>query len=458
MRFLVSKRVLQRLAASIIGLAVIAAVAAPATSPARGDGTTAIAVESFTNEAGATGTVASDLSAAAYRAISSTSGYSARGGGPLGYPNTLTDDPFMGALSDAAKVGADELLLGSVVQSSGGQVYYRLSLYRVAPMSFISSQVFSQPYPGGAGSLAAGISGNLAALTAGHRGIGTIYSTTDGVMADLGTEEGYSIGDTFTVTRNGQRMADATISSITDDEARVTLSNAASGYQPAVGDTLTSSRTLPPLPPAPPSHSTFNILAIIAAAGGALLAIGHHGQPGNFCASCVAPSPSATTFSITGFTPNGQPPTGNITFDFSQAVSSSSQTSIAGDSNFAFFVLQRGGAGPTTPPAPLSQLGSVTFDQTGTVMTLGEGGPVGFGPSDKAQITFTNFITSATGATLIPSQTPLQAFSIFHRAGSVNHPKSHPVAPPPGIPGKPGSGGPKPPAPKPPPANPPIPH
>lgn len=453
-----SKRVLQRLAASIIGLAIVAAVAAPASSPARGDGTTAIAVETFSNEAGASGTVAADLSAAAYRAISSTSGFSARGGGPLGYPKTLTDDPFMGALSDAAKAGADELLLGSVIQSSSGQVYYRLSLYRVAPMAFISSQVFSQPYPGNAGSLASGISGNLSALAAGHRGTGTIYSTTDGAMADLGTEEGYSVGDTFTVARNGQRMADASITSITDDEARLSFSNAAPGYQPAVGDILTSTRMLPPLPPQPPTRSTFNIFAIVAAAGGALLAIGHHGQPGAFCASCVAPSPSATTFAITGFTPNGQPPTGSITFDFSAAVSSSSQTSIGGDPNFAFFVLQRGGVGPTTPPAPLSQLGSVTFDPTGTIMTLGEGGPVGFGPSDKAQITFTNFITSATGATLIPSQTPLQAFGIFHRAGTVHRPKSGPVAPPPGIPGKPGSGGPKPPAPKPPPANPPLPH
>ena len=455
MRLLVSKRVLQRLAASIIGLAIIAAVAAPASSPARGDGTTAIAVESFTNEAGASGTVASDLSAAAYRAISTTSGFSARGGGPLGYPNTLTDDPFMGALSDAAKVGADELLLGSVVQSSGGQVYYRLSLYRVAPMAFVSSEVFSQPYPGGAGSLAAGISGNLAALAAGHRGTGTIYSTTDGVMADLGTEEGYSIGDTFVVTRNGQRMADATISNITDDEARMTVSNAVSGYQPAVGDALTSSRTLPPLPPAPPTHSTFNILAIVAAAGGALLAIGHHGQPGAFCASCVAPSPTAGAFSITGFAPSGEPPTGSLTFTFSQPVNSTSQTGIAGNSTYASFTLQPIGGTATTPPAPLSSFGQVSFDPTGTVMTLGEQGS-GLVQGEGYQIVFTTLVTSTFGQAL-PSEftTGLRTFSIFHRAGSVNRPKSHPVAPPPGIPGKPGPG-PKPPGP--PPANPPRPR
>ena len=450
-------RALQRLAACIIGLAIVGAVAAPATSPARGDGTTAIAVESFSNEAGAGGTVAVDLSNAAYRALSSTSGYSARGGGPLGYPKTLTDDPFMGALSEAAKTGADELLLGSVIHASAGQVYYRLSLYRVAPMAFISSQVFSQPYPGNAGSLAAGFSSNLNTLAAGHRATGTIYSTTVGAMADTGTEDGFSIGDTFTVTRNGQRMADATITSIRDDDAVLTFSNAVPGYQPAVGDSLRSTKSMPPLPPAPGTHSTFNVLAILAAAGGALLAIGHHGQPGAFCANCVQPSPSAATFFITGFTPSGEPPTGTITFTFSQAVAANSQVAIQGQITYAFFVLQPIGSNATTPPAPLSNFGQVSFDQSGTVMTLGEQGS-GLVQGEKYQITFTNLITSITGASLIESQTPLQAFGIFHHAVKLARPKAGPVAPGPVTPGKPGNPKTPPPGPKPPPANPPIPH
>ena len=452
-----SKRALQRLAASILGLAIIAAVAAPGSSPARGDGTTAIAVQAFSNEAGAAGSVAADLSAAAYRAISSTSGFSPRGGGPLGAENTLIGDPFVGGLSDAAKVGADEVLLGSIVQSTGGQVYYRLTLYRVAPMAFVNSQVFSQPYPGSPSALAAGLSSNLSALSAGHRGSGTIYSVTDGAMADVGSEEGFNIGDTFSVTRNGQRMADATISNITDDEARLSFSNAVPGYQPAVGDYLTSTRSLPPIPPAPPAHSTFNIFALVAAAGGALLAIGHHGQPGAFCATCVAPSPSAPAFIITGFTPSGQPPTGTITFTFSQPVNSTSQIGIAGDTTYASFSLQPGNVGPTTPPAPLSQFGQVTFDPTGTIMTLGEQGSVLI-QNEGYEIVFTTLVTSTLGQPL-PAEftTGLHAFSIFRRAGSVNRPKSRPV-PPPGIPGKPGPGGGKPPAPKPPPAGPPIPH
>ncbi|MFI5388139.1 MAG: hypothetical protein ACHQY2_00355 [Candidatus Eremiobacterales bacterium] len=456
MRLISSVRALQRLAACIIGLAIIGAVAAPASSPARGDGTTAIAVQSFSNEAGANGTIAVDLSNAAYRAVSSTSGFSARGGGPLSFPKTLTDDPFMSALSSAAKVGADEVLLGSVVQTSGGQVYYRLSLYRVAPMSFISSQVFSQPYPGNGGSLTSGISSNLNALAAGHRGIGTIYSTTNGARADLGTEDGFSLGDTFTVTRNGQQMAGATITSITDDQALVSLSNAVPGYQPQVGDALTSTKSMPPLP-AQHGHGGFNVLALLAAAGGALLAIGHHGQPAAFCSSCVVPSPSAGTFFITGFTPNGQPPTGTITFTFSQGVASVSQTAIGAQLSYAFFVLQPIGGTATTPPAPLSSFGQVTFDPTGTVLTLGEQGS-GLVSGEKYQITFTSLILSITGASLIASQTPLQAFSIFHRAVKLAQPKGGPVAPGPVTPGKPGNPKNPPPAPKPVPANPPIPH
>jgi len=453
----VSGRALQRLAACIIGLAIIGAVAAPATSPARGDGTTAIAVETFSNEAGASGSVAVDLSDAAYRAISSTSGFSARGGGPLGYPKTLIDDPFMGALSDAAKAGADELLLGSVIQSSGGQVYYRLTLYRVAPMAFIGSQVFSQAYSGNSGSLVSGISSNLEALAAGHRGNGTIYSTTAGAMADLGTEEGFSVGDTFTVTRNGQRMADATITSIRDDDGMLSISNAAPGYQPAVGDNLTSSKSMAPLPAPPATHSGFNVFALLAAAGAAVAALGHHGQPAVPCLSCFTSPPSTPPFMILNFLPSGKPPSGTITFTFSQPVNSTSQLGIAGSTTYAEFVLQPIGGTATTPPAPLSSFGSVAFDTTGTVMTLGEQGS-GLVTGEGYQITFTTLVTSTTGQPLGPPfTTGMNTFSIFRPGMKVFHPKVGPVAPGP-VPGKPGNPKNPPPAPKPPPANPPLPH
>ncbi|HYK54062.1 MAG TPA: hypothetical protein VEV38_11080, partial [Candidatus Eremiobacteraceae bacterium] len=387
----------------------------------------------------------------------STSGFSARGGGPLGYPKTLIDDPFMGALSDAAKAGADELLLGSVIQSSGGQVYYRLTLYRVAPMAFIGSQVFSQAYSGNSGSLVSGISSNLEALAAGHRGTGTIYSTTAGAMADVGTEEGFSVGDTFAVTRNGQQMADATITSIRDDDGMLSISNAVPGYQPAVGDNLTSTKSMPPLP-APPPHSGFNVFALLAAAGGALLAIGHHGQPAVPCTSCATALPSMLPFVILNFGVSGQPPTGTITFTFSQPVNATSQTGISGSQNYASFTLTPGGGTATTPPAPLSAFGSVAFDTTGTIMTLGEQGS-GLVTGEGYQITFTTLVTSSLGQPLGPPfTTGPQTFSIFRHGIKIVHPKVGPVAPGPVTPGKPGNPKNPPPGPKPPPANPPLPH
>jgi len=90
-------------------------------------------------------------------------------------------------------------------------------------------------------------------------------------------------------------------------------------------------------------------------------------------------------------------------------------------------------------------------------MTLGEQGS-GLVQGEKYQITFTNLITSITGASLIESQTPLQAFGIFHHAVKLARPKAGPVAPGPVTPGKPGNPKTPPPGPKPPPANPPIPH
>ena len=459
MRFVVSGRSLQRLAACIIGLSIIGAVAAPATSPARGDGTTSVAVVTFQNEAGTGGNVAEDLSNAAYRGVSATSGFVTRGGGPLAYPKSLTDDPMIDALAEAAKAGADDMLIGSVIQTGGGQAYYRLTLYRVAPMAFISSQVFSQPYPSGnSAALAAGFASNLAALTATRTATGTIYSTTDGPVADVGSEAGFQMGDKFAVTRNGQRMADATITSIREDDATLTISNAVPGYQPQVGDSLVGSRAMGAVPPAPAQKSGFNPLALLAVAGAALLAIGHHGQPGAFCSSCVAPSPSATSFVISSFAKNGEPPSGTFTFTFSQPVNSTSQTGIAGSQTYAYFVLQPIGSNATTPPAPLSQFGNTSFDPTGTIMTLGMQGS-GLVQGEMYEISFTSSVTSTAGASLIAETTGLQTLDrIFHKSLTVK-PKVGPVAPGPAAPGgKPGVPKVPPGGPKPPPNKPPIPH
>jgi len=274
---LLSGKMLRRFAAAAIGLFVIGAVAAPETSPARGDGTTNIAVATFENEAGAPPNVVSDLSNAAYKAIASSGKFVAKGGGPLPTGKNVMNDPFVDAMDAAAKVGADQVLLGDVIQMTGGQAYYRLSLYRVAPLTYIGSQIFSQPYPqADARAMSAAFASNVATLSAPRQALGTIYSTTNGVVADTGTESGFSLGDRFNVMRNGRKVAEATITSIRASEASLAISNSAPGYTPALGDELVGLRALPPAIPVPPGRSTFNAFAFLAAVGGAL------GRPHDF--------------------------------------------------------------------------------------------------------------------------------------------------------------------------------
>jgi hypothetical protein len=458
--------VLQRFAAAIIGVFVIGAVAAPSATPARGDGPVTIAVNTFQNDAGAPPNVVSALSDAAYRAIATSGKFTAKGGGPLPARQTLTQDQFIDALAAAAKAGADEVVLGDVVQSTGGQVYYRLSLYRVAPVTFIGSQIFSQSYPpADAQSIAAALASNLATLGAPRQGTGTIYSTTQGPVADVGSQDGFVLGDRFNVMRNGQKVAEATISSIRDDEAGLTIANASPGYSPAIGDELIGLRALPPLPPAPAQRSTFSVFSLIAAVGGALLAIGHHGQPGNFCASCATPTPGSSPFDILFFTINGHPPSGFVEFTFSQVINSASQTAIQAQTTYASFTLQPPGSQATTQPAPLSQLGAVTFttDPTGTqsILDVGESMP-GLVTGEIFQISFTNLVTAVSGAALVPESTGNQTLSIARRVVGPAKPSVGPVAPGPGKPGGPkpvpNPKGPPPGVPKPIPPDPHVPH
>lgn len=420
---LVSTKMLRRYVAAAIGIFIIGLAASPGTAPARGDGTTSIAVNTFENEAGAPAKVVSDLTNAAYRGVSASGRFTAKGSGPLPYHAGLTSDPFIEALHSAAATGADDVLLGSIIQVGGGQVVYRLSLYRIAPTTFVGSQVFAQPYPASdANALSAGLANNVATLDAPRQALGTIFSTTNGAVGDVGSMEGFKLGDRFNVMRNGQKMAEATISSIQDDQATLTISNAAPGYSPMVGDALVGLRPLAPVPAAPGEHTSFNPLGFIAAVGGVLLAIGHHGQPGTFSGFGGTPAPSASPFIITGFATNGHPPTGTIEFDFNALVSSSSQTGIQGDTTFASFVMQPPNSNATTAPAPLSQLGTVTFttDPTGTmsILTVGEqNGLVG----GKFQISFTSAVTSTTGAALLASQTLLTPFALINHSSTVMH-------------------------------------
>jgi len=350
-RRLLSGKALRRFVAAAIGLLVIGAVAAPGVGPARGDGMTSVAVNTFENEAGAPAKVVSDLSNAAYRAVAASGKFVAKGGAPIPMEPTLTDDPFMDAMRAAAKIGADDALLGSVVQIGGGQVYYRLSLYRVAPMAFIGSQIFSAPYPpGDAQALSASLSGNLATLSAPRQALGTIYSVTKGAVADVGTEDGFSLGDRFNVMRNGQKAAEATISSIRDDEASLTISNPAPGYTPAIGDRLVGLRALPPVNPAPPNKSSFTALGFLAAVGGALLAIGHHGQPGVPGGGTGTPLPTGSPFSVVPQAAQVNLPSVTFPFIFTNPLSVTAQNNIPAFVSYVQVNTQLPAQQATSPP------------------------------------------------------------------------------------------------------------
>jgi hypothetical protein len=437
-RRLLSGNSMQRFLATVIGLIVIGAVAAPPAMQARGDGATSIAVNAFQNEAGAPKNVVSDLSNALYRAVATSGKYSAKGGGPMAYKVNLVDDPFMDALRGAAIAGADELLVGSVVQTSGGQVFYRLALYRVAPVTFIASQVFSQSYPpADAQALVAGFGNNVATLSAPRQAVGTIYSLVDGVRADLGSSEGFSLGERFNVMRGGQKVAEATISAIRENDASLTISNASGSYQPKVGDKLVGLTPLPPALPAPPTRSTFDPLGFMVAVGGVLLAIGHHGQPGTPGGGVAGPSPSPSSvlFTVTspGFTETL--PTATFTFLFSQLVDNVSQVGIVGNQQYAFITTQPPGSQATTPPEAFSAQGP---PPTFTTIT-GPSGP-------ETQMTFTaqnlvagevlNFfftttITSTTGQPLAPNQSfTAKMTSTLHRPPNFVPARPGPIAAP----------------------------
>jgi hypothetical protein len=458
---------LRRFVAAAIGLVVIGVVAAPGAGPARGDGMTSVAVNTFQNEAGVPPKVISDLSNAAYRAVSSSGKFVPRGGAPLGYETTLTSDPFMEALQAAAKTGADDLLLGSVVQIGGGQVYYRLSLYRVAPVTYIGSQIFSQTYPAAdANALAASLSNNLATLAAPRQALGTIYSVTAGPVADVGTEDGFSLGDRFNVMRNGQKVAEAAITSIRDDEASLTISNPSAGYKPMMGDRLVGLRALPPVLPAPPNKSSFTAIGFLAAVGGALLAIGHHGQPSAPGGGSGTPPPSTSPFSVQPQPVQVALPQATFPFVFTNTLSSTSITNIPAFITYVQVNTQLPSQQATSPPQTLAAFCNCTPQFTAIVGATGN-------PETLMSVTATNLvsqeiiffnffptITDITGNTLTQPA--------FFQAGPLSiarhpfpmRPKGGPVAPGPGVPvsGKPVVAPKGPGVPKPGPGDPHIPH
>lgn len=345
---------------------IFALAGVAATGPARSSGT-AVAVTTFENHAGSSISQRDldQLGTSLYQAVRASNRFTAVGGGPLNVKTQYGADRLQGAVDAASRASAEEVVIGDVLSASGGNVVYRLSAYRVAPLGFIRSQVFSQSSLSSQ-ALVSGFGTNLATLNAPRTAVGTIYSLVNGVHADLGEAAGFKLGQLFNVMRYGQKMADARIEQITSNDATLAITNPVRGYTPVVGDRVVATEPQPALGPAMRTSNSFNPIAFLVLAGGVLLAIGHHGQESGFNAR-PTPTPSgAGAFSIIGFNQTGVAPNETFTFNFSQAVNTAQINFSTTDS------VSYSSTNPTVPRSPVTNLGGPvpTWDATNKVLTI----------------------------------------------------------------------------------------
>jgi len=395
------------------------AAAGIAAGPVRADATS-VAVVTFQNDANAPASVVDALSNALYRAAASSPNFATKGGGPITVPKNQLGDQLADALHAAAAAGADHVLIGDVVAYGAGSVTFRVASYRIDPLNIVRAQVFTQAYPpADSQALVAALANDLSALEAPRAGTGTIYSVDNGkIDADLGSSEGFQMGERFNVLRNGQKLAEATIATQHDAYAEIQIENPAAGYRPAVGDRLVSQQSHPAAAPPPPQMSAgaWNPIGWILGAAAVLIAIGQKGAVASF------PSPSPTSssssgFSVTGAQTGGPNTNPTFTFLFSQAVSSTDCLSVPNDSTRATATATIGGV--TRPPTALFNLGVASFDpscKTLTVMdtsatyTLANVG-------DQIVFQFTGVIKDTIGDSLTPNPTTIT----FVRSASAAH-------------------------------------
>lgn len=402
-----------RLTAVAVVLTVLSAASAP--WPALGGASRpTIAVVQFENDAAAPQSTVDAMSQALYQAVASSSDFSAAGGGPLKVTPAVNGDPWTAALNAGAKARAEEVVVGDIIKADSGSIVYRLTAYRIDPVAFIRSQVFSVNSAGGT-AMTSALAGNLQTIHAPRTAVGTIFSVTNGVFSDLGESGGFQVGQRFNVMRNGSKVAEARIARIDLTQSTLTLSNQAAGYTPAVGDRLIGLDTQPALAPAPRANpNTFSLWALVAAAGATLLAIGHHGQPGQ-----PQPFPSVTGSPISGFIVTSAAQSGaapgpvTFTFTFSQPVD---QSSVDFTNTTAVNYTT---TNPITPTSPVTNLGGAppTFDSTFTVLTINA---TTLTPNEQITFNFTSAITSGG--------VPLTPFTRAFQESSVRHPLTAPGA------------------------------
>jgi hypothetical protein len=423
---------LYRLLAVSAVVAVAGVAAAPMAPAARGDAPLKLAVFSFQNSANAPAATVNAMSVALYQAIASSGKFNAVGGGPLALKVDTSGSTFGPAIEAASKVGADEVAVGNIVQLGGGSVSYSVSIYRVTDVALVRSQIFSQSYPApDSHSMSAAFASNVATLEAPRTAEGTIYSTFNGELdADLGTAEGFRLGERFNVLRNGQKVAEADISSISDSFAVVSIKNANPGYKPAIGDRLVGLEPMPAVIPPHENTSGFNAIYALLGVGAALFAIGHHGQPAGFVPQ-PNPSGSAGAFTVSEGTVQGNPQQQPITFTFTFSQPFNATTfDVANNVALAYCNVTSQGA----TNLRLSFLGTSTYlpaIATATSLTIVSQGILQ--PNDHVTFTFldgtSSGFTDNNGDLFIGTFFP-SPFSVTHKVVLTKHmPAPRPVTP-----------------------------
>lgn len=412
---------MSRALALLAALACAAVAIVPGVPAARGAGAVSIAVVGPENSGGVTPAILAQVGQAIYDGIVSSGRYDVRGGGPLKIQVGLDGDSLGAALAAASRAGADQVVVSDVLKLANGKIVYRMSIYKVSPVTFGRSQVFQQAFPPSDQRVFASQFGHdLASLEAPRTNTGTIYAVSaSGILSDTGAANGFHLGQRFNVVRTGKKVAEAQISQITDVNATLQILNPSPSYQPQVGDLLISQEPGPAIPVSTDLHSGGNgaldVIALIVGAGAAILALGHHGNPATqVCppptpsgAGCVSPSPTGTgagSFTVilsSVSAPNPRQPT--FTFTFSKPVQGSATFNFSDTTKI--YVLDQVPPAPAGPPGPLTGFAGATataaFDGAGTTLTVTVTGALT--PGHAYFINFTSAVTATDSTMLTPA-------------------------------------------------------
>jgi len=379
---------MSRVLAVLSAFACIAVSLVPGVPAARGAGAIAIAVISPQNSGGVTPAVLSQVAQALYQGVVATGRYDVKGGGPIPVQVGSDGDATMAALAAAGKAEADQVLITDVIHSDSGKIVYRMSIYKVNPVTFGRSQIFQQVFPASdAHAFAAQFGNDLATLEAPRTNTGIIFAVgPSGIQADTGEANGFHLGQRFNVVRSGKKVAEAQITQITGTDAVVQILNPSPSYQPQIGDLLISQEPGPAITSATENHSSngaLDVIALLVGVGAALLAIGHQGSAasvncppptpsGSSCATASPTGTSAGSFTVAlSNTQTANPKSPIFTFNFSKPVQNAS--------TFAFSNVSLISVTDQIPPNPPISTTAVSvfagatancvFDASGQVLT-----------------------------------------------------------------------------------------